>query len=433
MKIQDNPLAIASPPSPIGGREEFSLTALLTLFWHRRRVLLRSLFIGLVVSITYAYLTPSRYQSTVSLMPPDPTVFSGTDPFASGLGGPATQSRSNLAGSFLGESSTGDLFLAILQSRTVQDDLINQFGLMRVYGTSTYDDARKILAKNTDAKEEAKSKVIFITVTDKDRHRAQSMANAYVTELNRLVSQVNTSGAHRERVFLENRLPSLSQQLDAASKNLSQFSSRSATLDINNQGKAIFDATAKLQGELIAAKADLSGLQSIYAPQNERVRAAEARVAELTDALRKMGGIGHSGADSDNIANQLYPSLRELPLMGSEYMDLSRRVEILESVYEILTKDYELAKVEEAREIPTVKVIDPPELAERRSYPRRTMIVAIGLTITFLISATWIYVKAAWDGLNGTDPRRILICEIAASARRMIPTRKKSVVAKTFQ
>lgn len=435
METKNDLSSLAGRGSAVDSRKEFSVIALLILYWNHRRLLMSLMLVGLAVSVIYAFVSPALYQSTVTLMPPDPTVFSGGDLYmaASGLGGPNAQRTSSLAGTILGGNSTGDLFLAILQSRTVQDDIINQFDLMRVYHTKTHDDARKILTKNTDAKEEPKSQVIFITVTDRDRRRAQAIANAYVVELDNLVSRLNTSGAHRERVFLEKHLPVLRQELDAASLNLSQFSSRSATLDIDNQAKAILDATAKLQGELIAAKTDLSGLQSIYAPENERVRAEQARVAELSEELQKMGGVGQGAITSNTLANQLYPSLRELPLMGSEYMDLSRRVTTLESVYEILTREYELAKVEEAREIPSVKVLDFPALAEKRAFPRRKIIVAVGLFITLLLSAIVIYIKASWDSMNRTDPRKVLVSEVMASMMRIVSWPKKTFAAKTFQ
>lgn len=393
------------------------MIAFITLLWNRRRFLLASTLTGLVISVTYAYIAPTQYQSTVSLMPPDPSVFSSGDlpDMAAGMGTPKGQYTSALASGFLGESTIGDLFLGILQSRTVQDAIINRFDLRRVYHTRRYDDARRVLTRNTDAKEEAKSKIISITVTDRDPKRAQAIANAYVDELDDLVSHVTTSGAHRERVFLEGRLSSLKVELDSASLALGQFSSRSGTLDVENQGKAILDATAKVQGELIAARSDLSGLESIYAADNERVRAAQARVAELDRELRKMGGIGQTPASAESLTNQVYPSLRELPIMGSEYLDLSRKVRTLEGVYELLTREYELAKVEEAREIPSVKVLDAANLPERRSFPRRKIIVVVGVFIFFVCSALWVWLQAAWKGMNSSDPRKILLCDMAGS------------------
>jgi len=428
MSTSNEAMLLSGPQSEVGKQEEFSMIALITLFWSRRRFFFWSMMAGLILSVVYAYVTPSRYESTVSLMPPDPFVFSGSDMLGLGAGAgiPNGQGASAMAGRLLGETSTGDLFLAILQSRTVQDDIINRLDLMHIYHAKTYDAARKILTRNTNAKEEAKSKVISITVTDTDPRRAQAIANTYIDELDHLASRLTTSRAHRERVFLETRLQTLKVELDSASQELGQFSSRSGTLDIENQGKAMIEATAHIQGELIVAKSDLSALQSAYAPENERVRAAQAKVDELANQLRKMGGVGQQDtASAHSMDSQVYPSLRELPLMGSKYLDLSRDVKVLEAVYEILTRDYELARVQEAKEIPSVKVLDAPDLAENRSFPRRKLVVAIWLFIFFAFSALWVYVEASWKATNDDDPRKKLLSEMAMSLRHVFWKRKQ--------
>ena len=427
MSDPNETLLLSAPRYAVGEQREFSMIALITLFWNRRRFFFRSMLVGLFLSVVYAFVTPSRYESTVSLMPPDPYVFSGNDMLglAAGAGTPNGQSASALAGSLLGQSSTGDLFLAILQSRMVQDDIINRFDLMHIYHAKTYYAARKILTRNTDAKEEAKSKVISITVTDTDPRRAQAIANGYVDELDHLVSRVTTSSAHRERAFLESRLPALRDELNSAQQDLGQYSSRSGTFDPQGQGKSVMEAAARLQGELIAAKGELSGMETVYAPNNERVRAAKARVAELDSQLHKMGGVSQDDSPSTQTSNQLYPSLRELPLMGTKYFDLWRQVLILQTVYETLTREYEIAKVQEAKEIPSVKVLDAPDLAERRSFPRRKLIVAIWLLTFFAFSALWVYVEASWKATNDDDPRKKLLSEMAMSLRHVFWKRKQ--------
>jgi len=188
----------------------------------------------------------------------------------------------------------------------------------------------------------------------------------------------------------------------------------------------MIEATAHIQGELIVAKSDLSALQSAYAPENARVRAAQAKVDELENQLRRIGGVGQQDtASAQPMDSQVYPSLRELPLMGSKYLDLSRDVKVLEAVYEILTRDYELAKVQEAKEIPSVKVLDAPDLAENRSFPRRKLIVALWLSIFFAFSALWVYVEASWKATNNDDPRKKLLSEMAMSLRHVFWKRKQ--------
>src|SRR5207245_7831501 len=135
-----------------------------------------------------------------------------------------------------------------------------------------------------------KSGIITITVTDRSPQRAAAIGNGYVNELNTMVAQLSTSAAHRERVFLEDRLQSIKRDLDDAEAQLAQFSSKNGTLDIQQQGKAMLDAAASLAGQMIAAESELQGLRQIYTENNARVRELGARVAELRKELDKIGG-----------------------------------------------------------------------------------------------------------------------------------------------
>jgi uncharacterized protein involved in exopolysaccharide biosynthesis len=183
---------------------------------------------------------------------------------------------------------------------------------------------------------------------------------------------------------------------------LSRFSSRNATLDIEHQGLAMLDAAAKLHGELIAARSELRGLETVYAGDSVRIRSARARVLELERQLHKMGGSNHEDAASLE-ATEPYPSMRKLPLLGLTYTDLLRRVKLEESVFEILKKQYEVAKVQEAKEIPVVKVLDEPELPERKSSPHRLVIALSGMLAGFLAGCLWISGPGLWARLMQDD------------------------------
>jgi capsule polysaccharide export protein KpsE/RkpR len=186
------------------------------------------------------------------------------------------------------------------------------------------------------------------------------------------------------------------QDLDATSGRLSQFSSKNATLDVQTQGKAMIEAAARLQGELIAAETQLSGLQAIYTNENVRVRSTQARIAELRTQLRKFRGVAGEPTPGEGDADQLYPSVRELPLLGVTYYDLYRQMKIEEAVYEFLTKQCELAKVQEAKEIPVVKVMDAPDVAEKRSFPPRLAIIILTTLLAFSGGVAWLAGVSLW-------------------------------------
>ena len=355
---------------------------------------------GLVVSAAIAFTIPKQYQSTVTLMPPEPQSLSGAAMAATLAGATSPSGPAGLAGALFGSKSTGQTFVGVLRSRTVEDDLINRFNLLSVYRTKLHIDARKKLAARTNIEEDSKSGIITVVVADNDPYRARDLAGAYVEELNKLVNKLTTSSARRERLFLEDRIKSVKAELDEASHALSNFSSRNATFDVQNQGTVMIDAASRLQGELIAAESELRGLEAIYAASNVRVQSARARVDELKRQLQTMGGNDQKPTDDGLRTDQLYPSLRKLPLLGATYTDLYRRAKISESTYEILTKEYELAKVQEVKEIPSVSVLDEPVVPEHKSFPPRLPIVLLGTVLTFVAGGAWTTGRASWHVLD---------------------------------
>ena len=228
-----------------------------------------------------------------------------------------------------------------------------------------------ILEKHTAVEEDRKSGVISINVSDKTRNVPRDLAQSYVEELDRLVSQMSTSSARRERIFIEQRLVNVKRDLEDAEQQFSIFASKNGAPDIKEQAKAMVESAAVLQGQVIAAQSELEGLQQIYTNNNVRVRSLRARLAELQSQLRKLGGTDSSvtGDSSD----EMYPSIRKLPLLGVQWADLYRTMKIQETVYELLNQQYELARIQEAREIPTIRVIDPANLPEKKSWPPRLL------------------------------------------------------------
>ena len=415
------------PTTPIlqettGGSQ--SAIMFLRLLWDHRRLLLRVAGYAVIASTLIAFLIPPRYESTARLMPPDgrsgssglalaAAAMSGVAGGLSGLGGVASE---------LGLKSNSDLFVGVLQSRTVQDKLIQQFDLKKLYRDRRMEDARKDLASHTDIAVDRKSQIISVSVTDDNPQRAAAMGEAYVQELNRLIADLSTSSARRERIFLEGRLQAVSADLEAAEKDFSQFASKNTAIDVKEQGKAMVEAAATLQGRLIAAQSELEGLRQIYTDNNVRVRSVRARIDELKHQLEKIGGKGEdASAPSGQQADSLYPSIRKLPLLGVTYADLYRRTMVQEAVFETLTKEYELARVQEAKEIPTVKVLDPPNIPDKKSFPPRLLIMFLGTTLGLATATTWVFGKKIWEQTDSADPRKLFAQEVFTTVKASIP------------
>ncbi len=390
--------------------------------WNERRFLFRLTSAGLVLSTLIAFVIPKKFQSTARLMPPDQSSLStGLAAMLAMSTGRAGSALGGAAGNLLGLRSSGELFVEILQSRTVQDHIISQFDLRKIYGVKLWKNTRRRLTNNTQITEDRATSLITIQVTDKDPQRAAAIGSEYVEELNRVVNQLNTTSAHRERVFLEERLTQVKQDLESAEKGFSEFASKNAAIDIQVQGKAMIEGAATLEGEMIAAQTELEGLKQIYAEGNVRVRATQARIEELRRQLQKINGQPDTTGPKSENDQSMYPSIRSLPVLGVNYADLYRNTKVEETVFEVLTEQYELAKVEEAKETPSIKVLDPPNIPERKSSPHRLLMMIFGSVFAFLFGSIWVLSGAHWREIGPQEPGKVLALEVIETVRTRLP------------
>src|SRR5260370_978216 len=313
--------AVPSTPVPQEKFEssEKSLTYL-RLLWARRRMLSRVLVYAAAASTVIAFLIPARYESTARLMPPDNQSSSSLAMAAAAMSG-AAGGLGGAASDLLGLKSTSDVFVGILTSRTVQDELIQQFDLKKLY---------------------------------------------------------------RDRRMEE--------------------------------------AAAALQGQLIAGQSQYEGLREIYTDNNVRVRTVKARIDELQRQLEKLGGKGESATTvSSQSGDSMYPSIRKLPLLGVTYADLYRKTKIQEAVLETLTKEYEMAKVQEVKEIPTVKVLDVAYIPDKKSFPPRLLVIFLGTAFSFAVATAWIFGKTMWDETDARDARKVFAQEVFSTVAARVP------------
>jgi uncharacterized protein involved in exopolysaccharide biosynthesis len=385
----------------------------LRLCWVRRRMFSGIFTVGVLFSLLYAIFLPNMYTSTTTLMPPDSTSSnSGLMSLLASTAGSAT----SVGSAALGIKSPGAIFVGILGSRTVQESLVKQFDLVHHYKKRLSEDACKELASDTVIKEDLKSGIITISVKADNPVFASHIAQGYVQELDSIVTNDSTSKARRERIFLEGRLKEIKKDLDDSSKALSRFSAKSRTIDIPSQGRAMVESGLKLQGELATARSDLAGLRQAYSEDNVRVRTASARVQELQRQVNMITGQSPKGGFKVSTSDSDYPSVGELPILGLTYADLDRRVRVEESLWEALTKQYEAAKVEEAREIPTVRVLDVANVPQRKSSPIRSRIVILGTLLSFVVAFVVVRETTAWEELDAQDERKKLVTAMIGAA-----------------
>jgi uncharacterized protein involved in exopolysaccharide biosynthesis len=398
------PTLSASEITANAGLPEAAWAKNLLYLWERRGTLKRVAIGAFVLSTIVAFALPKRYESSTNLMPPEQqgggaallAALAGRGGGAGGLG--------MLASGLLGVKSSGDLYIDLLHSGTVTGSLADRFHLQQVYKTRYMKDTLKKLNSRTQITESKKSGVITIVVTDTDRQRAQDLARGYVDELNKILARVSTSSARRERQFIEQRQASVLKDLNNAEEQLSHFSSSTSTIDIREQTRATVDAASKLQAQVIFGESELGSLQQIYGDENVRVKSARERIAVLQRELGKMSGSADSaGEPLESSKDELYPPLHRLPELGVRYTDLYRRVKVQEEVYELLSAEYETARIQEAKEIPAVSTIDDAGYPEKKSFPPRLILMLAGTFAAILIAALALLLHRNWRELDEED------------------------------
>jgi uncharacterized protein involved in exopolysaccharide biosynthesis len=394
-----------------------------TVVWEHRRLLARAIVISLAAGLLIAFLIPKKYTSTGRIMPPD-NGGSGMALLAALTGGRGSTDMGglgSLAGSLLGMRNSSALFVDLLRSGTVSGDLIERFQLQHAWRKRYKVDAAKYLARHTTITDDKRSGVITVAVEDSDPRRARDLAQGYLEELNKLVTRTSTSSARQERIFIEKRLRGVEADLKQAQVALSEFASTHTTIDLSEQTRAMVDAGARLQAEQIATQAEVDSLKQIYGDTNVRVRAAQARAAEVQRQLTKLGGTagvgGANGAENEEPSGELYPPLRQLPRLAVPYSELYRRVRVQEAVYELLTQEYEVARIQEAKDVPAVSVIDAPGIPEKKSFPPRLLVTAVITVLSIGGTVLFVLFRKRWELVEETDQRKVLARDVAETVR----------------
>ena len=375
----------------------------LRLLWRRRLFLIAITLAFAVVAVIASFLLAPRYESTTRLLPA-PASNPNSEMWR--LLRPETTALAGLTG--LNPGSDEGRFMALLQSRVIADRIIDRFGLMQIYGVRHRHEARSELAAHTVISEDRKTGVITIVVSDCDSQRAAELAAAYVKELEQLNAELNTTGAHMERLFLEKRVGEVGRELHESAERLSQFSTKYSVVDAPQQAKSTVEAALALRGHLVAAEAQLKGLEEIYSSNSARVRAASARIAELKHQLEVLRG---PQTVSDVAQNGELPSIRNLPSLGVTYGELYRRAKLLEAVQLALTQQLEVAKTEEIKQLPVFRVMDPAEVPEQRVFPRRALMVLAATGCGLLIGIALVLEGEHWQKLSPRDPIKVLVAD----------------------
>jgi len=295
-----------------------------------------------------------------------------------------------LASGVAGVKSQGELFVEIMKSRTVLDRIVDRFDLLSLYRSDLFNlgkkryrqDARKRLLELLAVREDRKSGIIILTVEDKDPKRAAEMANAFVEELKSLKGGLAISEAGQRRMFFEEQIQHTKVSLARAEEEIKGFQQRTGMFQVDAQARAIIEGIARLRAALAVKEVEAKVLRSFATAQNPDMQRIEEEIRALRAELEKVETLKGHGFDP------LMPSAR-VPEMATEYLRKLRQLKYNETLYELLSKQYELAKLEEARDAVVIQVIDRAVPPERKSRPLRALIVLLA-TVTMLFLSVFI-------------------------------------------
>jgi uncharacterized protein involved in exopolysaccharide biosynthesis len=282
-------------------------------------------------------------------------------------------------GGMLGANNQADLYVGMLQSRTILDSLITRFDLKTLYHDKTSEDARKSLKRKITVQADPKSNVIVIAVEDKDPKRAAEMANAFVEELKRMTKGLAVTEAAQRRLFFEEQLKDTKESLIKAEEGVKGFQERTGTLHVEEQVKAVIRNIAQLRAEIAAKEVQIKVVKTYTRPNDPDLQRDEAALSGMRAELAKLESKGGTGSDP------LMPTGR-MPSVGTEYVRKLRDLKFNETLYELLLKQYELAKLDEARDAALIQVIDRAIPPEKKVKPKIVSIVFIAGIVSFVIS-----------------------------------------------
>ena len=349
--------------------DEINLFDYLIVLLKRKRLIMGITFGAAIITAIISLIMPPIYRAETKILPPQQGSSMATQ-FLSQLGSAAGLIGGAVGGA-VGIKTPNDLYIGLLKSRPVLDGVIDRFKLMELYKTKSRENARRGLADTLKARDDKKSGIITIGVEDKDPKRAADMANAFVEELKNMNKGLAVTEAGQRRLFFEEQLKDTKEALIKAEDSMEGFQERTGAIKIDEQAKAVIEGIANLRAQIAAKEVGLKVMRTYATPQNPDIQRAEEELRGMREQLGRLET--RSGGHNPD---PLMPTGR-IPGVGTEYIRKLREFKYQEALYEILLKQYEAARLDEARDAALIQVIEKAIPPEKRVKPKRKQMVMI--------------------------------------------------------
>jgi tyrosine-protein kinase Etk/Wzc len=389
-EAQSEPM-IDDRADPVGAETEVSALDVLVPLLERKRFIVRFVLGAALLATVVALLLPVRYEAKTVLLPPaqNSSISSALLGQLGGLG--SLGSLASLAGGGLAIKNPADMYVSFLTSRTVEDAMIQRFELMKEYRKKRMSDTRKEFERRTTAVAGTKDGLIRISVEDRDPKRAAELANGYVEEFRRLSASLAITEAARRRLFFEQQVQQAKDKLTEAEEAMTKTEQSTGVLQIDSQARALIESAAILRAEVVAKQVQIEGMRSFATDDNPNLVLAKQELAALQSQLEHVAG---SQSDSGSDINL---SKGRVTQSGMEYLRRFRDLKYEETVFELLAKQFEIAKLDEAREGAIIQVVDAAVPPDKKSSPQRTLIVMASTVLAFFVAVFWVWLSKRLD------------------------------------
>ena len=350
---------------------------ILLVLAREKKLILQVTMGATILAAIMVFIIPKSYTATATILPPQ----QNQSVLSAMMGQLAGTQSLDLRD--LGLKNPSDVFVAMLKSRTVEDALINRFDLRKVYGVKSYQDARKKLEKRSEIDPE-KEGLISIAVTDRDPRRAADIANAWVEELRALNQNLALTEAAQRRAFFEQKLVAERNALSQAELALQQIEQQTGIIQPDAQTRALIGEVAEVRAQIAAKEVQLQSMGNYATPNNPDVKRVETELAKLRAQFASLSRTQAAAAPSEG--NVQVPTGR-VAGAGLEYLQAARELKYHESLYDFLSRQLEAARIDEAKSAVVVQVVDKAVEPEKKSSPRRLLIIAVTALLSFLLVA----------------------------------------------
>lgn len=377
---------------------EVGTLRLLVILTRRRRLIAITTLAVMLLTGIIVFIIPVHYAATAVILAPQSSQ-SSISAILGQLGGNSTSAISSMlpGGLDINLRNIGETYVGILSSRTVADKLISKFNLKSLYRQKTLVDTRKRLAKHTHI-EVTKGWLIRITVDDHSPQRAADMANCYVDILYQKNQDLALSEASQRRLFLEKQVAAEADALSKAEVDFKHAQETSGVIQLGGQAELTLRTIAQLRYELVNRELQLQELRSVATENNEKVTALETSIAGLRSQLEK----AEKGTTDSEIADYFLPA-GKVPAAELEYTRKVRQLRYHEALFEMLSKQYEVARIDEAKSPPLIQVVDRAIVMDKRAWPPRTLLILISGLLAFFLSSVYVLAQNTW-GQIASEP-----------------------------